>query len=158
MNSVILMGRLVKDLELKKSGVANRTYSNNSIAVDRGKDKDGNKKESIFVNFNVWERNAEYLVNYAKKGSRVIIEGRLDQTKEYNHEKNINEYQLILVPTNITIIDFKDTSNVSALTGELPKEVQRTNSQIIKDVMEEEDPFKSFSDDQLEITDDDLPF
>lgn len=107
-NLVVLQGRLTKDLELKFSPIANRKYCNNSIAIDKGKNKEGNKRDATFINFTVWENNAEYLVKYAKKGGQVIIEGRLEQRKEYNYEKNINEYELYVVPTNITIIDFKE--------------------------------------------------
>ena len=107
-NLVVLQGRLTKDLELKFSPIANRKYCNNSIAIDKGKNKEGNKRDATFINFTVWENNAEYLVKYARKGGQVIIEGRLEQRKEYNYEKNINEYELYVVPTNITIIDFKE--------------------------------------------------
>ena len=157
-NLVALQGRITRDLELKHSGVVNRKYCNNSIAIDRGKDKAGNKRDAVFINFTVWENNAEYLVKYAKKGGQVIIEGRLEQRKEFNYEKNINEYELYVVPTNITIIDFKERQETSALTGELPN--QDVNPENSKNPFEEfgEMSYNTEIQNQFEINDDDLPW
>lgn len=108
LNSVSLLGRLTNDLEIKRSKINNKKYCNNTIAVDRGKDESGQKKEAMFVNFTIWENNAEYLVKYAKKGGRVLLSGYLDQTKQFNYEKNINEYELIFKVKNIEIIDWSE--------------------------------------------------
>lgn len=147
MNIVILEGRLVRELEYKKSNVNNKNYCSNCIAVDRGKDKEGNKREALFVNFVVWEKNAEYLYKYAKKGGRIILQGRLDQTKDFDYEKNITEYELKVVPTDIRIIDFKEKEEVVS---------EKTDSEIVMEVANNDDPFEMFG--NVEITDDDLPF
>lgn len=147
MNIVILEGRLVRELEYKKSNVNNKNYCSNCIAVDRGKDKEGNKREALFVNFVVWEKNAEYLCKYAKKGGRIILQGRLDQTKDFDYEKNITEYELKVVPTDIRIIDFKEKEEVVS---------EKTDSEIVMEVANNDDPFEMFG--NVEITDDDLPF
>lgn len=143
MNNTIIMGRISKDLELKQSKLSNNKYCSNSIAVDMGKDQKGNKK-TAFIPFTIWENNAEYLVKYAEKGSRIVLSGYLDQNKTFNHEKNCNEYELVFKPRQVEIIDWK-------------KKEEKTNSEIIRDVMEEDDPYTAFGQ-QVDFDEDSLPF
>lgn len=142
-NIVIISGRITRDLELKQSKISNNKYCSNSIAVDMGKDQKGNKK-TAFIPFTIWENNAEYLVKYAEKGSRIVLSGYLDQNKTFNHEKNCNEYELVFKPRQVEIIDWK-------------KKEEKTNSEIIRDVMEEDDPYAAFGQ-QVDFDENSLPF
>lgn len=146
MNNTIIMGRLTKDLELKQSKLSNNKYCSNSIAVDMGKDQKGNKK-TAFIPFTIWESNAECLVKYAEKGSRVILYGYLDQNKTFNHEKNCNEYELVFKPRQVEIIDWKKKEETKEIS----------NTEIVQSVMEETDPFEQFG---LETSEEsfELPF
>lgn len=78
-NKVILVGRLVRDPELKMVGsnpVANFTLANNKSY----KTKDGQTKEDAgYFECEAWGRLAEVLNQYAKKGKQVLIDGRLRQ-------------------------------------------------------------------------------
>ena len=69
MNSVIIDGRLTKDIVLKSttSGkhMADFTIANND-----------DKQNTEFVNCRCWEKTADYLQQYSEKGCRVIIEGK----------------------------------------------------------------------------------
>lgn len=146
-NLVVISGRITRELELKQSKLSNNKYCSNSIAVDLGKDQKGNKK-TAFIPFTLWENNAEYLVKYAEKGSRIVLSGYLDQNKTFNHEKNCNEYELVFKPKQVEIIDWKK-KETSALTGEIPnQEINPTNSY---------DPFEQFG---LETSEEsfELPF
>lgn len=68
MNTVNLIGRLVRDNELKytKSGKAVAT---NTLALDDGW---GDNKKSYFIPIVVWEKQAESLANYTNKGSKLL--------------------------------------------------------------------------------------
>lgn len=70
MNSVKFLGRATSDIELKKtnSGKAVATFS---LAVKRPYTKDA----TDFFNLVAWERTAELLSDYVKKGTMVVIEG-----------------------------------------------------------------------------------
>ena len=74
-NSVILTGNLTRDLELKYSqnGIA---YADSAIAVN-------DKEKAIFVNFRIFGKYAETMAQYLVKGTKVLIQGKLD----------ISEYQ-----------------------------------------------------------------
>jgi len=77
-NKVLLSGRLTRDPELRytPSGVGVTTFS---LALNRRyKDQSGEWKEEVsFVNVVAWQRQAELVSEYLKKGSAVFVEGRL---------------------------------------------------------------------------------
>ena len=104
-NKVILIGHLGKDPEVKytPSGtpVAKFTLATN----ERFKDKDGNWQDRTeWHNITAWQRTAEIVGEYCKKGSQVYIEGRLrtdswedknTQEKKYRTEIVVNELLLL---------------------------------------------------------------
>lgn len=75
MNSIILIGRLTADPELKfiNTGVA---ISKFTIAIDRSYKK-GNNKVTDFIPIEVWGKKAEYCATYIEKGCLVAISGSL---------------------------------------------------------------------------------
>lgn len=80
-NKVILVGRMVRDPEMKYTS-SGQGVANCSIAVDRfTKDADG-KKDVDFFNLVAWRKQAEFLTNYIKKGRLVYVEGRM-QSRRY---------------------------------------------------------------------------
>ncbi|MBU4480399.1 single-stranded DNA-binding protein [Patescibacteria group bacterium] len=87
LNKVIIIGNLTRDPELKSlpSGVQ---VTNISVATNRvWKDKEGGKQESTeFHNVVAFGRTAEIINQYLKKGSSVLIEGRL-QTKNWEDKE-----------------------------------------------------------------------
>ena len=78
-NVVVISGRLTKDPELKTSQ-SGMSYCQFTIANSRKKD------ESSFFNFTAFGKTAEYLCNYAKKGSYVITTGSVEQRKYTNKD------------------------------------------------------------------------
>lgn len=83
MNKVFLMGRLTKDAELRytQSGTAVASFS---MAVDR-RYKKGEEQQADFINCVAWQKTAEFISQYFRKGSKIIVEGRL-QTRYYEPE------------------------------------------------------------------------
>lgn len=100
MNKVILLGRVVKDIELKQSS-GGKTFAPFTIAVDNGKGND-----AIFVPCFAWEKTAENLSKYVGKGGQVLVEGRLNLT----NKKVGNEYKTDCFITASTI-NFISSSN-----------------------------------------------
>lgn len=75
MNHVILSGRLTKDPEIRYTNSKKATASF-SLAVDDGKDREGNRKAQ-FLNCVAWEKTAELLDQYFKKGDGLTVTGKL---------------------------------------------------------------------------------
>ncbi len=93
MNLLIITGSLTKDPELKKTQNGVSVVSG-TIAVQRAfKDRNGEKGVD-FIDFVAWDKKAEYLSDYARKGDRLEISGRLESRKYVdrdNQEKNVWE-------------------------------------------------------------------
>ncbi len=84
MNKVIISGNLTRDPEIRYTQ-SGKAMARIGIAVSRrfSKNADANQPTADFFNVTAWEKTAEFCGNYLKKGSRVIIEGRL---QTYNYE------------------------------------------------------------------------
>lgn len=81
-NRAILVGRLTKDIELRKTQ-SNLSVAQFTLAVDkRIKPKDG-KDTAYFINCVAWRQSADFLAKYAKKGSIVGVEGEIT-TRSYD--------------------------------------------------------------------------
>ena len=76
-NRVVLMGNITRDPELRTAG--STSVCDLGLAVNESyKDKDGTTREStVFVDVVTWARQAETCAEYLRKGSPVLIEGRL---------------------------------------------------------------------------------
>lgn len=84
MNNVILIGRLIKDVELRYTQSSNATYARFTIAVDRQMSKEKKQEAEAngqptadFINIVVWGKQAENCQRYLQKGRNVAIQGRL---------------------------------------------------------------------------------
>ena len=82
MNLVTLMGRLVRDPELKYSQ-SGKAFCKFSIAVTR----EFNRDEADFINCVAWDKRAETIAEYLRKGRRIALQGRLSvRSYEQNGE------------------------------------------------------------------------
>ncbi|MEG0023706.1 MAG: single-stranded DNA-binding protein [Cetobacterium sp.] len=76
MNNIVLVGRLTRDVELRYIAGSGQAVAGFTLAVDRECSKDG-KKETDFIDIQVWGKSAENCANYLGKGSLVAINGSL---------------------------------------------------------------------------------
>ena len=77
-NRVLLMGRLVKDPELRKTN-SDVSFATFTLAVDnRVREADGTRG-TIFIDCRVFREQAESLVKNTRKGSRIAVDGSLNQ-------------------------------------------------------------------------------
>ena len=76
LNKIILMGRLTRDPELRRtqSGTAVTSFS---LAVDRDFKSQGGEKETDFIDVVAWRNTAEFVSRYFTKGRMAVVEGRL---------------------------------------------------------------------------------
>ena len=84
-NKVIMIGRIVNDLELKTTPNGVNTCSFR-IAVDRRFQTKGEEKKSDFFNVTAWRQQAEFVTKYFGKGKMILVEGELN-TRQYT-DKN----------------------------------------------------------------------
>lgn len=91
LNKVILMGRLCADPELRQtqSGIAVCRFR---IAVNR-QYKQGSEQKADFIQVLVWRQSAEFVSRYFRKGSMIIVEGRL-QNADYTDNNGVKHYAM----------------------------------------------------------------
>ena len=77
MNSVLLVGRVSKDPELKETLNGKKVCYFTLVVPNFGKTIDGSKKDPSFISCVVWGKNAENFVKYNKKGSQIAVNGRI---------------------------------------------------------------------------------
>ena len=78
LNHITIMGRLVRDPELRRtgSGVAVASFC---VAVDRDyQSKDGGERKADFINCVAWRQTGEFISKYFTKGRMIVVDGRLE--------------------------------------------------------------------------------
>ena len=96
-----MIGRLTKDPETRVTQTGKKVTSF-SIALNEGKSAQGNDLVSYF-NMSAWEKTADIIENYARKGTKVAVVGRLqnrswdkpDGTKGYATDIVVSELELL---------------------------------------------------------------
>lgn len=87
MNSVVLIGRVTADIDLKMTNNGKKVCSF-TLAVDDGKNADGSRRAQ-FIDCVAWEQAAEFLNLYVKKGNRIAVSGKLaKRVYESNGQKH----------------------------------------------------------------------
>ena len=128
MNRVALIGRLTSKPELKytPSNIATTKFT---VAVNRNYTGTDGKREADFINVVAWKKQAETITKYFDKGSLIAIEGRI-QTGSYTDKDGNKRSTTDVVLENLEFVE--------------TKKKEKSDSEIIKDVMEDKDPFAEF--------------
>ncbi len=101
LNQVILVGRLVRDIEVKKNE-SSKNVATCTLAVPRSfKSKDG-IIETDFINCTLWDVVALNTSEYCKKGDIVGIKGRLQS--RVREVDGVNHHELYLVAEKVTFL------------------------------------------------------
>ena len=105
LNRIILMGRLTRDPELRRtqSGTAVTSFS---LAVDRDFKSQNGDKETDFIDIVAWRSTAEFVSKYFTKGRMAVVEGRL-QTRDWTDREGGKRVATEIVADNIYFGDSK---------------------------------------------------
>lgn len=133
-NKVLLIGRLTANPELKYT-TSNNAVTTFSIAVDRNFKNENGNKETDFINIVAWNKKAELIHQYLKKGDRVGIVGRL-QVRKYQNERGENRYVTEVVADEVEFLNSKKSE-------EKPVEVQ--NNQTLEEKVNSNKPYEDFA-------------
>lgn len=108
LNRIILMGRLTRDPELRRtqSGTAVTSFS---IACDRDFKSQSGEKETDFIDIVAWRGTAEFVSKYFTKGRMAIVEGRL-QIRDWTDNNGGKRRSAEVVADNIYFGDSKRDS------------------------------------------------
>lgn len=135
MQRYIATGNLTKDLELRYTK-DNKAVIETTLAVRRGF-----TDETDFITIQVWNKQAENLVKYCGKGSRILIEGEIRVTS-YKNREDKTIYKTYVMVNNVEYLESKPKQK-----EEVKKEEKVENNDIYEEFGKE-----------FEITGDMLPF
>jgi single-strand binding protein len=129
MNYVSLLGRLTRDPEVTYTQ-SGKAFTRFSIAVSRGT---SNRDEVDFINCVAWEKRAETISQYFKKGSRILVQGRISTG---SYEKNgETRYTTDVVVNNFDFIETR------ANEGNSESNFSRTETVVVDEPVDAEDDF-----------------
>ena len=105
LNKIFIMGRLTRDPELRRtqSGTAVTSFS---LAVERDFKSQGGEKETDFIDCVAWRQTGEFVSKYFKKGSMIVVSGRL-QIRNWNDKDGNNRRTAEVVADNVYFGDSK---------------------------------------------------
>ncbi len=135
LNQVVLIGHLARDPELRYTQNEGVAVTNFTIAVDRSFQKQKAESDADFIRVVAWEKQAENVANYLKKGSLCAVEGRL-QSRSYDDREGVRRYVTEVVARRVQFLDRRGGSDHSDHS---------------------DDPFAG-GDNDLDVKEEDVPF
>ncbi|MBP3952617.1 single-stranded DNA-binding protein [Bacillus suaedae] len=159
LNRVVLVGRLTRDPELRytPNGVA---VTNFTLAVNRTFSNKQGEREADFINCVVWQKPAENVANYLKKGSLAGVDGRI-QTRSYDNNEGRKVFITEVVAESVQFLEPRGANSgqgnesyggpSSMGNNDYGKQQNRSSGSF------NNDPFANDGK-PIDISDDDLPF
>lgn len=138
-SKAIITGNLTRDPELRTTANGS-TVCGFSVAVNRVyKDSSGEQKEDVsYIDCSAWGRLGEMINQYAKKGSGVLVSGRLDQRSWEDKTDGKKRSRVEIVVEDFNFVGAPRGDGSSSGFGSNVSSVQDTASDIPDDVPEEE--------------------
>lgn len=116
LNRIVIMGRLVRDPELKYTA-SNTPVTSFTVAVDR----DFGEKKTDFIDCVAWKQTAEFVCNYFHKGSLAVASGRL-QLRDWEDQNGNKRRNAEVVVDSIYFGESKRTDDSKPTFTELSNE------------------------------------
>ncbi len=133
LNRVVLVGRLVRDPELRYTSGKGTAVANFTLAVDRPFTNQQGEQEADFINIVTWQKLAENCANHLKKGRLVAVEGRL-QIRSYEDSQGIKRKAAEVVADGVRFLP----------GGRGSEKIEESE--------------ESFSGEEMSLNEDDIPF
>lgn len=170
MNRVVLVGRITRDPELRTSpnGVSFVAFT---IAVNRIGNNNNGEREADFINCVAFNRQADNLARFIKKGQMIGVEGKL-QTRRYQATDGSNRVATEVICDMVHFLETRNGGNVQGGYNDYSSyeprqqssyQPQTPNQQYSQPTRQQapaepsDNPFDDIKN-QFDITDDDLPF
>ncbi|MFA7529508.1 MAG: single-stranded DNA-binding protein [Bacilli bacterium] len=165
MNKVILVGRLTKDPELRRTS-SDIPFVLFTVAINRTYVNKAGERQADFINCVAWRNQAENLARYQRKGNLVGVEGSL-QTRSYDDPNGVRRFVTEVVCDNVQFLEpksarggdcYSEYNDVSPY--DVPddyRQYDRGSYDKEKSKKEEKSPFEDIRSD-FNVSNDDLPF
>ena len=127
MNKVILLGRLTKAPEIRYSQTANTKIALFTLAVNRRFAKQGEERETDFINIVAYSKLADFSEKYLSQGIQVNVVGRL-QNRSYEDKSGNTKYVTEVIAEEIYFADSKKKADESILWQNNSNNTQLTDA------------------------------
>ena len=119
LNVAIIMGRLTRDVELRRTN-SGKPVASFTVAVDRDFAPEGQEKETDFIDCVAWNGTAEFVDKYFKKGSMIVVNGRL-QLRNWTDKEGNKRRTAEIVASNVYFGESKkqDQGNQGSFQGQV---------------------------------------
>lgn len=114
-NTVVLMGRLVSDPELRHTP-NDAAVTSFTIAVDRSYVKAGAERQADFIDIVAWRNTAEFVCRYFRKGRMIAVQGSI-QTRSYTDGKGNKRKAVEVVADQVHFAEPKQENNSDGAAG-----------------------------------------
>ena len=121
LNKIILMGRLTRDPELRKTGNGTAVTSF-TLAVDRDYKPQDGERETDFIDIVAWRGTGEFVSKYFTKGRMAVVEGRL-QVRDWTDKDGAKRRSTEVIADSVYFGDSKKVSE-SDTTAEPSGEIR----------------------------------
>lgn len=152
-NSVILVGRITRDIELKAT-TSNNEVVNFTVAVNRNYKNANGEYDADFINCVAFGPTARFMANYLQKGRLISVEGRI-QTRSYDNQQGQRVYVTEVVANQVSPLDSNRIGNGGNIQAQ-PAYNQPANNNAFNNQTGETTPYDFMNLD--DINDNDLPF
>ena len=124
LNKIIIMGRLTRDPELRRTG-SGTAVTSFTLACDRDFKSQSGEKETDFIEVVAWKNTAEFVSKYFSKGRMAVVDGRL-QIRDWTDKAGNKRTTAEVVADSVYFADSKRSEsnenqkeNFNALSGRL---------------------------------------
>jgi single-strand DNA-binding protein len=146
-NKVILVGNVGKDPEIRFATAGNPVANFTLATSERFKDKSGEFQERTeWHNLVAWQRLAEIVRDYVKKGSKLYIEGRI-QTRSWDDKDGQKHYKTEIVVNDLVLLSGRTEGGETGSSSKAGSSYDQRPPAHADDLVQ-----------STEITDDDIPF
>lgn len=148
MQILTLVGRITQELQLRYTK-DDKAVLEIPVAINNA------KNDTTFINLTAFGSTAENAAKYCSKGSIVGAIATI-KNRDYEDQQGNKRHSYNFLVKRLTFLDSKGKSSPGNDNEAAPTEDKRTDAEVLKDVLEN-DPYADFGE-QIEITDEDLPF
>lgn len=123
MNTVILMGRLTRDPDVRYTqGQNSLCTARFTLAVDRGirRDSESNAQTADFPSCVAFRKTAEFIEKYCRKGTKLVVQGRI-QTGSYTNREGVKVYT---TDVNVTHAEFAESKAAASQYADNTQQAQ----------------------------------
>ncbi len=140
LNSIVIMGRLVADPELRttSSGLSVTSFT---VAVDRSFARAGEERQTDFIPVVAWRSTADFVTRYFHKGSMIAVQGSL-QSRNFEDKNGNKRTAYEIVASEVSFCGSKAESGTGAAPAVTPASYSNSTADDFSTVVDDDDlPF-----------------